>query len=196
MSNAGRNRILIGLGFLSLACHLDASPLFYAGALATPEDIFTQTFTIAVTQDIAIATWGFGGGTVSGNVIPAGGFDPLVALYAGDLSTASIVTVAGNPAADADTLSTFVGNCPPAGLVTIGTGSGSSICGDDRLVVDGVAPGIYTLVLSDANYVPFSVNPGPPASTLLSDGFADLTGGVFQTCNTTSGRNFLHHANR
>jgi len=30
------------------------------------------------------------------------------------------------------------------------------------------------------------VNPGPPGSTQLSDGFNDFTGGVFQTCNTTS----------
>jgi hypothetical protein len=45
-------------------------------------------------------------------------------------------------------------------------------------------------VLSDANYIPFAVNPGPPDSTLLSDGFADLTGGVFQTCNMTSDGTF------
>jgi hypothetical protein len=181
-----RNATLIMLGFLSLTFDLSGNTLLFQGTLATPEDVFTQTFTIGVTQNVEIRTFGFGGGTAAGNVIAAGGFDPLVALYSGDLSTASIVSVAGNAAADADTLSTFVGNCPPAGLVTVGTGSGSSICGDDLLVVDGLSAGVYTLVLSDANYVPYSVNPGPPVSSLLSDGFADLTGGVFQTCNTTS----------
>jgi hypothetical protein len=189
-ARARPNAILVMLGLLGLAFDLPGNTLLFQGTLATPEDIFTETFTIGVTQNVAIATWGFGGGTASGNVIPAGGFDPLVALYAGDLSTASIITAGGNPAADADTLSTFVGNCPPAGMVTIGTGSGSSICGDVRLVVDGLAPGIYTLVLSDANYVPVSVNPGPPSSSLLSDGFTDFTGGVFQTCNTTSDGTF------
>ena len=47
-------------------------------------------------------------------------------------------------------------------------------------------PGTYVLLLSDAYYMPFAFNPGPPASFLLSDGFADLTGGAFQTC-TSSG---------
>jgi hypothetical protein len=190
MSNFGRHKILIGLSFVSVACHLSASNLFSAGTLATPEDVFTETFTIGVTQDVEIRTWGFGGGTVAGNVIPAGGFDPLVALYSGDLSTASIVTIGGNSAADADTLTGFVGNCPPAGNVTIGTGVGNSICGDALLEVDGLPAGVYTLLLSDANYIPFSVNPGPPASSLLSDGFTDFTGGVFQTCNTTSDGTF------
>lgn len=186
MTNVARSKILIGFGLLSLACHLSGTGLFFSGSLATPEDVFTQTFTIGATQNIAIATWGFGGGTVQGHVVQAGGFDPLVALYSGDVSTASIVTVAGNPAADADTLSGFVGNCPPAGFVTVGTGAGSSICGDARLVVDGLAAGTYTLLLSDAGYIPLSVDPGPPASSLLSDGFTDFTGAVFQTCNTTS----------
>jgi hypothetical protein len=181
-----RNAMVVTLGLLSVACDLSGNTLLFQGTLATSEDIFTQTFVIGATQNIEIRTWGFGGGTVLGNVIPAGGFDPLVALYSGDASTASIITVGGNAAADADTFSTFTGNCPPAGFVTIGTGSGSSICGDDLLEVVGLAAGTYTLYLSDANYIPFSVNPGPPVSSALSDGFGDLTGGVFQTCNTTS----------
>jgi hypothetical protein len=119
-------------------------------------------------------------------VVLPGGFDPLVALFSGVGPAATIVTDGlGNPVASADTFFGFTGNCPPAGFVTIGTGAGNSVCGDVFLQV-ALPAGTYTLVVSDANYIPMAVNPGPPASTLLSDGFTDLTGGVFQTCNVTS----------
>jgi hypothetical protein len=61
---------------------------------------------------------------------------------------------------------------------------GTATCGDDKLTAT-LSPGTYTLLLSDANYVPFAVSPEPPISSLLSDGFADLSGGIFQTCTNT-----------
>ena len=175
-----------------LSISANAATFFsFTGSLATPEDVFEQTFTVGSTTNLIIRTWGFGGGTnAAGAVIPAGGFDPLIALFSGPVSTASIFTIAGNPAASADTLSLFSPNCPPAGTVAIGTGTGNIVCGDDRIQITGLVAGTYTLLLSDANYVPFAVNPGPPTSTLLSDGFGDLTGGVFQTCNFTSDGQF------
>ena len=161
--------------------------LSVTGAPSSPEAVFEQTFTLSTTSNLRIVTWSFGGGTnAAGQVIPPGGFDPLVALFSGPPATASIFLNGGNPAGDADTLSNFVGNCPPAGTVIIGTGVGTVVCGDDALVLTNVPAGTYTLVVSDANNVPFAVDPGPPVSTLLSDGFLDLTAGVFQTCNTTS----------
>jgi uncharacterized repeat protein (TIGR01451 family) len=162
-----------------------------SGTRASPEAVFEQTFTLSATSNLRIVTFSFGGGTnAAGQVIPPGGFDPLVALFSGPPSTASIVLNAGKPAGDADTLSNFVGNCPPAGTVVIGTGAGKVVCGDDALVLTNVPPGTYTLIVSDANNVPFAVDPGPPVSTLLSDGFLDLTAGVFQTCNITSDGTF------
>jgi hypothetical protein len=164
----------------------------YTGSLASPEDVFETTFTLAAATDIQIVTWGFGGGTNgAGTVIQSGGFDALVALFSGVGAAATIVTDSfGNPVAGADTMVGFTGNCPPAGFVTIGTGAGNSICGDVFLDAGSLPAGTYTLLLSDANYIPFAVNPGPPDSTLLSDGFSDLTGGVFQTCNMTSDGTF------
>jgi uncharacterized repeat protein (TIGR01451 family) len=162
-----------------------------SGTLASPEAVFEQTFTLSATSNLRIVTLSFGGGTnAAGQVIPPGGFDPLVALFSGPPSTASIFVNAANPAGDADTLSNFVGNCPPAGTVVIGTGIGNVVCGDDALVLTNVPPGTYTLIVSDANNVPFAVDPGPPTSMLLSDGFLDLTAGVFQTCNITSDGTF------
>jgi hypothetical protein len=170
-------------------CSLNAGAVYsYTGSLATAEDVFEQTFTLTGSTNVSVETFGFGGGTNGvGAVIPAGGFDPLVALFSGSGASATILTDSlGNPVAGADTLSLFTPNCPPAGMVTIGTGTGNSACGDGFLEADNLPAGTYTLLLSDANYVPTAVNPGPPASSLLSDGFTDLTGGVFQTCNFTS----------
>jgi PEP-CTERM motif len=185
-------RILTGIAFCLVSRASAGTIGSFTGTLGSPEDVFQQTFTLSVTSNVVVETWGFGGGTNgAGTLISPGGFDPLVALFSGTGASATIVTDAlGNPIAGADTLLSFTGNCPPAGTVIIGTGVGNSVCGDVFLEADGLAAGTYTLVLTDANYTPFAVNPGPPSSSLLSDGFADFTGGVFQTCNTTSDGTF------
>jgi hypothetical protein len=158
--------------------------LSYTGALSTPQSILEATFALTTSDTVTFQTWGFGGGTnAAGTVISAGGFDPLIALFNGVGPTATIVTDgSGNPLADADNLSnppwSYVGNCPPAGTVAIGT---NNDCGDDFMHV-GLSAGTYTLVLSDANYIPNAVYD----NGTLSEGFTDLTGGVFQTCDSVS----------
>lgn len=152
------------------------------GSLASTEDFFLEPFTVSGggPSTITIQTFGFGGGTnAAGMAIAAGGFDSLVAVFSG--TPLSILTDgSGNPIASVPGSTQFAPGCPPAGTVLIGS---EMICGDNRLVAT-LSPGTYTLLLSDADYVPFAVSPGPPISFLLSDGFADLTGGVFQTCNS------------
>src|SRR5262249_23026907 len=153
------------------------------GSLDTPEDTFLEPFTVSGigSQAITIQTFGFGGGTNAvGNVISAGGFDSLVALFSAPPETI-LTDGIGNPIASIPGSTQFFSGCPPAGTVLIG---GTATCGDNKLTTI-LAPGTYTLLLSNANYVPFAVSPGPPISSLLSDGFADLSGGVFQTCTTT-----------
>jgi hypothetical protein len=128
---------------------------------------------------------------------------PLVALYSGTGGSASIVTVdyvtnlAGTQVVsqtfDAGALNAAVSD---AGLSTLSGASlgglsppGNAVggtCGDATLIVTELAAGIYTFLLSDAFYQPFSVNPGPPGTTLLSDGFTDLTGGSFTQCDSSS----------
>jgi hypothetical protein len=152
------------------------------GTIDTPEDVFLTSFTVPGGSSFAITvqTFGFGGGTnAAGTVISAGGFDSLVALFSAPPET--ILTAGGNPIASIPGSTQFFPGCPPAGTVSIG---GSAICGDNKLTAT-LSPGTYTLLLSDADYVPFAVSPGPPTSSLLSDGFADLSGGVFQTCTNT-----------
>jgi hypothetical protein len=152
------------------------------GTIDTPEDYFLKSFTVSGggPQLITIQTFGFGGGTnAAGNVISAGGFDSLVALFSSAPET--ILMAGGTPIASIPGSTQFFPGCPPAGMVSIG---GTPTCGDDKLTAT-LSPGTYTLLLSDANYIPFAVSPGPPISSLLSDGFADLSPGVFQTCTNT-----------
>ncbi|HUO33150.1 MAG TPA: DVUA0089 family protein [Bryobacteraceae bacterium] len=166
------------------ACSLSADSLSFTGTLANPDGVFETTFTLTGSDTVTFQTWGFGGGTnATGQVIPAGGFDPLIALFTGSGPTAAIVTDgSGNPLADADNLLnppwSFVGNCPPAGTVAIGT---DNDCGDDFMQA-ALGAGTYTLVLTDANYVPNAVYD----NGALSEGFTDFTGGVFQTCDPVS----------
>jgi len=168
----------------------------YTGTLTTPTDVFAQSFTLPAPSLVTIQTYGFGGGTnAAGTVIAPGGFDPLIALFSGMATSATILTDGGgNPITSADNLSLFTPGCPPAGLVTVGTVTG--VCGDDTLTAS-LAAGTYTLLLTDANFVPIPVNPGSSSPFDLTDttsnnygsstgngAYSDLTGGVFQTCAT------------
>jgi hypothetical protein len=176
---------------LSLLCLLAASAIglsaesfSYTGTLNSPESVFETTFNLAAAGSVTLQTWGFGGGTnAAGQVIAPGGFDPLLTLFSGPVGTATIVTDgSGNPLADADNLSnapwSYVNN-PAAGEVAIGP---DLEFGDDFMQTPSLAAGTYTLVLSDAGYQPAAIYDGGA----LSEGFFDLTGGVFQTCESTT----------
>jgi len=160
-----------------LAALCSGSTISDTGSFSTPEDTFLVSVTLASTGNITLQTYGFGGGTnAAGTVIPAGGFDPFVGLFEGTGSTALFLD------GTADNLSNYPSEpsaCPPAGLVTIGSVTGQ--CGDVRLTFTGLAAGTYTVLLSDANYVPNAVY---EVTGYLGDGFSDLTGGSlpFQTC--------------
>jgi hypothetical protein len=157
----------------------------YTGTLSNPESVFETTFTLAAATTVTFQTWGFGGGTnASGTPISAGGFDPMIALFNGPVATATMYTDgSGNPLVDADNLPnapwSYVGNCPPAGTVAIGT---NQDCGDDFMQV-ALSAGVYTLVLTDADYQPAAIYD----NGALSEGFFDLSPGVFQTCDVLGG---------
>jgi len=184
------------LGLCLAGASAQAASLSFAGSLGNPQSTFEVPLIVGGTgsQSIIFQTWGFGGGiNAAGTAIAPGGFDPLLAVFAGAGASAPIVTANLNPAGTSDTLSnyttgfglpapgdTFVG-CPPAGLVGIGSGAGSSVCGDIRMSLT-LAPGVYTVVLADANYQPNAIFD----NGTLGAGFADFTGGAFQTCNTNA----------
>src|SRR5581483_6985856 len=168
---------------LSVTASGQTSSLSYTGTLASPQSVFQVTFTLSAPDTVTFKTWGFGGGTNAANqVIPAGGFDPLITLFKGSTASAAIyLDGSGNPLADGDNLLntpwSFVSNCPAAGTVVIGA---NHDCGDVQMSV-ALAAGTYTLVLTDANYQPGAIYDGG----VLSEAFVDFTGGAaqFQTCD-------------
>lgn len=168
--------MLCALAISAAGAQASPAALSYTGALATSQSVFTLAFSVGGTssQTIDLQTWGFGGGTnANGQAIPTGGFDPLLALFSSSGPAAALLN------GTSDVLSnfgSFVG-CGPAG--TVAFGDGDRVCGDISMSFT-LAPGEYTLVLSDADYVPNALFD----NGTLGEGFTDLTGGAFQTCDT------------
>jgi hypothetical protein len=163
--------VIIALALAAQAAF--AGTVSYTGALASPEDD-TNAFVVnmAVDGTLEIQTWGFGGGTnAASQVIPAGGIDPFVGVFAGTGPTATLID------GTSDGISNFGSytGCPPAGTVWP-----DALCGDVNMQFS-LAAGNYTVLLTDAEYIPAAMFEG--AGGQLGDGFFDLTPGVFQTCD-------------
>jgi hypothetical protein len=162
-------RLIAGLAMLLLGgsaqastsiCFSPAAGISCTGSLDSPEDVFLEPFTLLSDSTVTIQTYGFGGGiNAAGATISAGGFDPLAALFSGPATNATVLMDSGsNPIASADTLfGLYFPGCPPAGTVTVGTVPGN--CGDNQ-VTAALTAGSYTLLLSDANFLPLAVDPG------------------------------------
>jgi len=171
------------LALLFLLCFATVSTLAgsisYTGTLTNPESYEELTFTVGGSpQTVDLQTWGFGGGTnANTQVISPGGFDPLLALFFGVGPGASLINgtsdISGN-------FPSFMG-CGPAG--TVAFSNGDSVCGDITMSFS-LFPGTYTLILSDAGLIPNAFSDPNPNTAALGEGFTDLTGGVFQTCDT------------
>ena len=159
-----------------------ADTLSYTGTLSTSTSTFIQPFTVATGGTVNMQTWGFGGGmNAMGTPISAGGFDPQVVLFSGTGPGATFIdgtsAISTNYYLPPDyTQYSSLAGCGPAGLRTINGVSG--ICGDVHLV-ETLAAGNYTLVLSTAEYIDNALNAG---SGVLGDGFTDTTNGVFELC--------------
>lgn len=149
-----------------------AETVSYTGMLANPQDSFATIVSVGGGGLVTLQTYGFGGGVnAAGTAIAAGGFDPFVGLFSGTGDSALFVD------GTSDILTNFTPGCPSAGTVTVGSVAGQ--CGDVDLQFTGLAPGTYTVLLTDGEYLPVAVFED---SGTLGDGFFDLTGGVFQTC--------------
>jgi hypothetical protein len=156
-----------------------AGTLSFTGTLTSPDvgpgAMGVITFDLGATSTVTLQSYGFGGGiNGAGTAIAPGGFDPFVGLFEGG-AVPTALFIDGT----ADNLSNYTSEpsaCPPAGLVTIGSVTGQ--CGDVRLQFVLTA-GFYTVIVSDAGYVPNAVY---ETTGYLGDGFSDLTNGVLQTC--------------
>jgi hypothetical protein len=118
---------------------------------------------------LIVQTFGYGGtgnmpgGTnATGFVIPAGGFDPIIALYNGAIGGGG--TLVG---LDDDQASS------PFGATPCGPGSGvaSPNCRDSRLVFNNLPTGTYTLAMSV-----FPNFPGANENTPYAGGLSDFAG--------------------
>lgn len=174
---------VLTLCFLFAVSSFAAADTFsYTGTLDTSASTFIQPFTVATGGTVDIQTWGFGGGTnAMGAAISAGGFDAQVVLFSGTGTGATFIdgtsAISSNYYLPPDyTQYSSLAGCGPAGFSTINGVSG--ICGDDHLV-ETLAAGDYTLVLSTAEYINNALNAG---SGVLGDGFTDTTNGVFELC--------------
>ena len=165
-----------------------ASNVTYSGTLGNgqPGDtcsgadsscFFQLTFTLSSATTVSLQTWSFGGTNggldAAGNPVAPGGFDPLVAFWSGTGPTATLIDGSSDVLAN---YGTYQG-CPPAGTVAFSNGN---VCGDLTMQF-ALGAGAYTITLSDAAYQPCALVSLGCAT--LGDGFNDLTGGVFQTCN-------------
>jgi hypothetical protein len=150
------------------------------GTLQSPEATTLIEITLDVAGTVSLQTYGFGGGTNhAGLKIPAGGFDPFIGIFSGDDDSAVFIN------GTSDDLTNYSPGCPPAGTVAVGGDGGQ--CGDVAMTFTGLAAGSYTVLVSDAAYIPNAVFEDPGGT--LGDGFADLTGGAFQTCVDASNCN-------
>jgi hypothetical protein len=110
-------------------------------------DPYVVEFTTFATSDVLIESFGYGGGTnAQGQVIPAGGFAPIVSLFSG------------------------LG--PGAVFLGLNDGVGCTGCSDPLLQLPAFPAGAYTLaVTAYANY-PWAY--WDPAYSTLGDGFLGL----------------------
>lgn len=119
---------------------------------ADPNSTFQYLFSTAAAGPFVAQSYGYGGGVNgAGVVIPAGGFDTYLSLFAGSDANAAFLASADD------------GGCPPAGL--------DPACRDSRLEIASLAAGDYVLVVATFGNMSFAENYG---SGTLGDGFIGL----------------------
>jgi PEP-CTERM motif len=159
-------KVLSVVLFAPILAHADT--LSITGNLnpSNPNDVFLSTITLAVTSNLTIQTWSYGGtanasgGTnAAGMVIPSGGFDTYLSLFQGSGSSATFL------ASNDDS------GCDPAA-------PGPTLCEDSRLDLTSLAAGDYTLALTLPFNYSFAEN---LASGTLGDGFIGLQGDYYDS---------------
>jgi hypothetical protein len=130
-------------------------------------DVFLFQFQTPTISDLLFQSYGFGGGVnAGGTVIPSGGFDPYLSVFAGTGPTASFLA------------SNDDGSCPP--------GNFDPTCSDPTLSLTAQPAGWYTVALTVFDNFSFAENFG---SGTLGDGFIGLGdyfsvgSGSFRTSN-------------
>ncbi len=116
----------------------------YTGTFLVDNYIQFESFNVTTTSDVTIETWSYAGGTnFAGNGIPAGGFDPIVTLFDSSGNLLGVNDDGVGVATDPVTGAAF----------------------DSLLKVSGLAPGTYTVALTQFDNFANGLN--------LADGFIE-----------------------
>ncbi len=155
---------------LAAAVSLPAATVSLTGSLDPndPNDVLLYQFEVPVVSDLLFQSYGFGGGTnAAGTVIPSGGFDPYLSIFAGTGPSATFLA------------SNDDGTCPP--------GHPDPSCSDPTLSLLAQPAGWYTLALTVFDNFSFAENFG---SGTLGDGFIGLGDYFNQAANEFRTPNF------
>lgn len=129
------------LGLL-LSSQVNADDFSFTGNLTHDDDVALFEFSLSATATVTLRTWSYAGGTnADGDIIPSGGFDPILALF--------------------DSTGLLIGENDDGTGVPSDPDTGSAY--DTLLEVVDLPAGTYTV--SVAQYSNFAIGPN------LSDGF-------------------------
>lgn len=74
--------ILVAACILAAPTFASATNFSFTGNFAHDDDVQLFTFTVGDPSDVTLLTWSYAGGTnANGEIIAAGGFDPILALF-------------------------------------------------------------------------------------------------------------------
>jgi hypothetical protein len=150
MRKAFQLSLMLAAGVLAAGAARASVLVSTLGIVGDANAVFEQQFTYnpAMGGTLIIQTYGYGGSSnafggtnLAGQVISAGGFDPMIALYSGGIGSGG-ARIAAND--DQGSTPTFT-PCGP------GSGANDSVtgfCRDARLVLSDLSGGTYTLALS------------------------------------------------
>ena len=153
----------VGLSVALFAGSANASTILVSsiGSFGDPNAVSELQFAydpLAMGSTLIIQTYGYGGSSnapggtnATGQVIAAGGFDPIIALYSGIIGGGG-AKIAGND--DQGSSPTFLPCGPGSGAVS------ATNCFDSRLVLNGLGAGTYTLALAVFGNTPPSTENG------------------------------------
>lgn len=154
---------------LLLCAHvLPAATFSFTGTFDQDDDVRFFQFNLDAPSAVTLLTYSYGGGTNgAGEVIPAGGFEPVISLF----SNSGTFLVGSGPD----------GSCPPQNV-----DAGTGLC-VDAYVATGLAAGSYFVALTQF----FNIPNGPRLSNgFLQQGTGNFTGP--EICGTSG--SFLDEA--
>lgn len=131
-----------------------AGTILYQGSFSQDDQVQEFLFTVAAPTTVTLETYGYAGGTVGATTVPAGGFDPTLALF-----------------------------LPPANDVVFSSQCGGAAVPDgvygcnDAYLQELVAPGSYTVALIVNDNTP-TEGPGDPFADDGNPGFTCAEFGV------------------